>query len=214
MVMMLGYQQLFLFISVVCLPSFLFTSWTCTLPSFSPLSLFFPYFLLHPSFFVSTPFSSSFFPLFVSLLHKHLPSLWSRGWQDKKHVSIRQSRKGRIDSETKGGFTAPYECMCTDVHNMCISKYSYMLALLSKLYTQVFRLEETENGVKTWLIALPLNKAQIRAAKHCFNEKRWQKFIQTHSWESIFLKNIFSSLYCFSGVGVHFSWTNLKKKIL
>lgn len=103
----------------------------------------------------SSPLFRSFFFLFhfLSLLQKHLPSLWSRGWQDKKRVSIRQSRKGRIDSETKGGFAAVYEYMCVCVH-ACVwgFKYSYMHVLPSVLHTRVLQLEETENGVKLgWL---------------------------------------------------------------
>lgn len=39
-------------------------------------------------------------------------------------------------------------CVFVCVCNMCLSKYSCMHALLSELYSRVFRLEETENGVK------------------------------------------------------------------
>ena len=47
--------------------------------------------------------------------------------------------------------TCVYVCTCVCVCvcvSVSVSKYSYMHARLSELYTQVFQLEETENGVK------------------------------------------------------------------
>lgn len=133
---MTAYSYIF-FISLSVLYVSLFTSWACMFPFFSHFSLSL-YFSIFSSSSSSTSLSSSMPPsslfLFLSLLHKHLPSLWSRGWQDKKHVSIRQSRKGRIDSETKEGFTAVYEYMCVCVHNMCapLSILTCMRSCLSR----------------------------------------------------------------------------------
>lgn len=117
---MTAYRSFVCFVSPLSLSSiFLFSS---------PQSSCFPLSLLSFSLlsrFIFLYLSSFFLFLFLSLLFKHLSSLWSWGWQDKKNVSIKQSRIGRIDSETKESFTAVYTvceyvCVCVNAR-VCVS---------------------------------------------------------------------------------------------
>lgn len=215
MIMTLGYQQhgclslvLLLYLCAFSVLS-LFTPWACMFPSSSPLSFFpsLPLPLPPPLFLLLLPL----FPLSISP-YKRLPSLRCRGWQDKKHVSIRQSRKGRIDSETKEGFTAVYDCMCVCVHvYVCVQVFLHACAPVWAVHPGLSAGRDRKWS-KTWMISLPLNEAQIQPAKHCFHEIRWLKFIktltlQTRAKEINIFENIFSCLNYFRSAGLHFSYT-------
>lgn len=180
--------------------------------SFPPLCLQVSLFLTSLSFPFPLPLFLLLCSLFLSLLHKHLSSLRSRGWQDKKHVSIRKSRKGRIDSETKEGFTAVYKYMCVWVCTyICVPESipTCMHSCLSR--NSGLSAGRDRKCSKTWMIALPLNTAQIQPAKQCFHEIRWMKFMKTLTLQTWAKKiniseNIFSCLKYFNSTGLYFSY--------